>query len=167
MKIQLAPAALLLLAVHVAPPAQAADAVRPGKWEYTVTTQMPNMPQIPQLPPGVKLPPNVQAGAGGMTATHTSCLTSGDPAAELTRPRGPRAAESRCQLEQMNRGGGTLSWVTSCTTPDGTSRSEGSARYTADRMEATTNTRTTHQGGQPMEVTNRVSGRYVGPCDGS
>ena len=88
-KIRLAATALFAIALPTATGAQAADPIRAGKWEYTVTTQMPNMPQ---LPPGVKLPPNVQVGAGaggGMTVTHTSCVTASDPTAELRRPHGP------------------------------------------------------------------------------
>jgi len=167
MNVKPAAGALLLLFSGGVLPALAADMMRPGKWEYTVTTQMPNMPQMPQLPPGVRLPPNVQmhAGGGGMTATHTKCVTSTDPAAELSKPQGPGAAESRCNVEKMNRSSGTVSWFATCTTPDGTSRSEGTARYSADRMEADTKTRTTHGNGPPMEVTNHVTGRYLGPCD--
>jgi hypothetical protein len=158
----------LLLALAAAAPiaAEAADGIKPGKWEYTITTQMPNLPNLPQLPPGVQLPPNVQMGAGGLSATHTSCVTASDPAAELSKPRGPGAAQSRCNVERMNRSGGTISWVTACTMPDGTSHSEGTARYSGDRREATTKTRTSRGNGPPMEVSNHVVGRYLGPCDG-
>jgi|SRR5579884_1578953 len=158
-------AALLPLALLVVAPAQAADAIRPGKWEYTVTTQMPNMPQ---LPPGVQLPPNVhiQQGPGGMAVTHTSCVTAADPTAELSRPHGPNAAQSQCKVERMDRNGGTVSWVTTCTTPDATVHSEGTARYSGDRMDASFRSRTTpRRGGQPMEASNTVTGRYLGPCD--
>ena len=149
-------------------PAGAADGIRPGKWEYTVTTQMPNMPQVQQLPPGVQLPPNAQMPAsGGMTATHASCVTSTDPAAELAKPHGPASATSRCNVERTDRSGTTVSWATACTAPDGgVSRTEGAARYTGERMEANTRTRTTRQNGVPLEVSNHIVGRYLGPCDG-
>lgn len=157
-----AAAVLLLLALPAAPPARAADTIRPGKWEYTVTARLPNLPP----PPGATAPGNGQLPAGGgMTATHASCLESSDPVAELSKPRGPNAAQSRCRVEKMNRTGNAVSWVTSCTTPDGTSRSEGTAHYTGDLMEADTKTRTTRQNGPPLEVTNHVTGRYLGPCD--
>jgi hypothetical protein len=162
-KIKVLAGILIAIAYAAAPPA-GAEGIRPGQWEYTVTTQMPHMPQLPS---GVQLPPNAQMPAGGgMSATHTSCVTSGDPAAELSKPRGPNAAQSRCNVEKMNRTGGTVSWVTTCATPDGTSRSEGTARYSADRMEADSKTRTTRANGAPMEVSNHVVGRYLGPCDG-
>jgi hypothetical protein len=152
-KIELVAAFLIAAALPAA-----ADGIRPGKWEYTVTAQMPNMPQ---LPPKVQVP-----AAGGMTATHTSCVTSNDPAAELSKPRGPAAGQSRCNVERIDRTVGAVSWVTACTIPEGVSRSEGTARYTADRVEADSRTRTTHQNGAPLEVSNHIVGRYLGPCDG-
>ena len=155
MKIELAAAVLIVSALPAA--AAAADGIRLGKWEYTVTTRMPNLPQPL---------PNVQVPAAcGMTATHTSCVTSNDPAAELSKPHGPAAAQSRCNVERIDRTAGAVSWVTACTTPEGRSRSEGTARYTADRVEADTRTRTTHQNGAPLEVSNHIVGRYLGPCD--
>lgn len=159
---RLAVATLALALLSSTLPAEAQDAFRPGKWEYTITTRMPN---VPQLPPGVQLPPNVQMQAGGMTATHTSCINSNDPTAELSKPRGPRAAESRCTVERMTRAGGTISWATTCTSPDATVRTEGNARYQGDRMEADTKTRTTQPNGAPIEVSNHIAGRYLGPCD--
>lgn len=156
-------AGMLVVVMTVAFPAGAADGIRPGKWEYTVTTQMPN---LPQLPPGVQPPSGGQSAAGGMTATHTRCVTSTDPAAELTKPQGPAAAHSSCNIERIDRRGATVSWATSCTTPDGVSRSEGTARYTGDRVDADSRTRTTPRNGGAMEVANHIVGRYLGPCDG-
>jgi hypothetical protein len=155
-------AGVAIVALHAAAlPAGAAEGIRPGKWEYTVTTRMPNMPQAQQLPPNVPMP-----AGGGMTATHTSCVTSNDPAAELAKPHGPAGAQSRCNVDRMDRSGTTVSWATTCTNPDGVSRSEGTARYTADRVDADSRTRTTRQNGGAMEVSNHIVGRYLGPCDG-
>src|ERR1051325_2832761 len=100
-----------------------------------------------------------------MTPTRTPSLPSSDPTAELAKPQGPNAAASQCKVEQMNRSGSTVSWVTTCPTADGTTRSEGTAHYSGDHMEADTKTQTTHRNGPPMEVTNHVTGRYLGPCD--
>ncbi|HEX6443067.1 MAG TPA: DUF3617 family protein [Stellaceae bacterium] len=154
--------ALAVAAIHAA---DAQTAIKAGKWEYTVTMQMPNMPQ---LPPGVKPPPNVQAqpGADGMTITHVSCLNSGDPTAELRRARGPQgSAEGQCKVERLKQEGATVSWASTCTMPEATVHSEGSAHYDGDRMEANFTTRTTHASGPPIQVSQHVNGRYVGPCD--
>ena len=155
--------ALLLLAGLALMPARAADTVRPGRWEYTVTTRMAN---LPQLPPGVKLPPNVHLhiGRGGMTVTHTSCVRSSDPTAALARPHGPGARKSRCSVDRLQRRGGTVSWATTCTMPEGTLHSEGTAHYTGERMEADFTSRTTRPGAPPIDASSHVEGRYLGPC---
>jgi hypothetical protein len=146
--------------------AHAADMVKPGKWQYTTTMHMPNMPQ---LPPGVQLPPNVQmqSGPGGMTVTSLHCVTASDPTAGLSGPHGPRAAGMECKTDRVDRSGDTVSWAGTCTTPDGgTVHSEGTARYEGDQMEADVKTETTPPHGAPMETAMHVTGRYIGPCDG-
>jgi Protein of unknown function (DUF3617) len=156
--------ALLLLVACALWPARAADTLRPGKWEYTVTTRTAD---LPQLPPGVKLPPNLHLhiGRGGMTVSHTGCLRTSDPAAALAKPHGPGAAHSQCTVERMQRSGGTITWATTCTMPDGVLHSEGTAHYTGERIEADFRTRTTRPDGPPMKATSHVVGRYLGPCD--
>ena len=164
MNLKPAAGALLLLAPCVLMPAQAADTVRPGKWEYTVTTRMAN---LPQLPPGVKLPPNIHLhiGHGGMTVSHTSCVRASDPTAALARPLGPGAAKCHCKIDRIERSGGTISWATTCAMPEGTLHSQGTAHYTRDRMEADFTSRTTRPDGPPLDATSHVVGRYLGPCD--
>lgn len=157
--------AVSALAVVAAGGADAQTLIKPGEWEYTVTMQMPNMPQ---LPAGVKLPPNVQTqpGAGGMTVTHASCLNSGDPTEELRGQRGPQgSAEGQCKVERLKQEGATVSWASTCTMPEATVHSEGTAHYNGDRMEADFTTRTTHAGQSPIQVSQHVNGRYLGPCD--
>ena len=55
MKIEFMAAVLIAAAL----PAVAAEGIRTGKWEYTVTTRMPDMPQLPS---NAQMPT-----AGGMT----------------------------------------------------------------------------------------------------
>jgi hypothetical protein len=152
--------ALLLLlsaggaAVSVAAPANAADSVKPGRWEFTSQMQAPAMPQLPpgtQLPPGIQLQPG-----GGMKVSHTSCV---DP--ERAVPTDPRP---ECKIDRMERNGGTVSWATTCNTAQGTVRSEGIAHYAGDNMQATLTTHIPQQGGRSMDTSQRISGRYLGPC---
>jgi uncharacterized protein DUF3617 len=146
--------------------AQAAEAVKPGLWQYTVTMQMP---QMPQLPPGVKLPPNLQmqTGPGGMTVTNKSCVSAADPTAELSKPHGPPGTQGDCTVDKTERHGGTISWATTCTMPGGAVRqSAGTAHYQGDQMEADFTSRVTSAGGSPIETKSHVSGRYLGPCQG-
>jgi hypothetical protein len=165
MRIGIATCAAALIAGAGNLSAQAPDVIKAGKWEYTVTTQMPNMPK---LPPGVQLPPNVQIqpGAGGMTIKNTRCVTSSDPTAELRKPQGPNAADRKCKLETMERNGSSIHWVNACTSPRGSLRMEGSVRYTGETMEGDFKSQVTTASRPPMERTSHITGRYLGPCDG-
>jgi hypothetical protein len=64
----------------------------------------------------------------------------------------------------MQRNGGTVSWATTCTTGQGTVRSQGVARYAGDTMDATLITQVPRPNGGTMETSQRISGRYLGPC---
>ncbi|HEX5319309.1 MAG TPA: hypothetical protein VFW46_09140 [Stellaceae bacterium] len=57
-------------------------------------------------------------------------------------------------FEKMERKGGTVSWATECTTPQGTIRSEGTAHYGGDRMVATFKSRTAQGGTPPWAMLN-------------
>ena len=131
----------------------AADAVKPGKWEFTSQMQMPAMPP---LPPGVSLPAGVQPRPGGVSATHTGCV---DP--DRAVPTDPR---HECTIDRMTRTGGTVSWATTCATAQGTVRSEGVAHYSGDTMEATLTTHIPQAGGRAIETSQRITGHYLGPC---
>jgi hypothetical protein len=155
---RLAAAAIFLAAFQAgtAMTAGAAETIKPGRWEFTSQMQMPGGAQ---LPPGVSVPQGVQARpGGGMSATHTSCI---DP--DKAVPTDPRP---ECKVDRMRREGATITWSTSCTTAQGTVRSDGVARYAGNSMEATLTTHVPGQGGAVMNTTQRITGRYLGPCTG-
>ena len=136
--------------------AGAAETIKPGRWEFTSQMQMPGGAQ---LPPGTSLPPGVQGRpGGGMSATHTSCINP-----DKAVPTDPRP---ECRVERMQRNGAMISWSTSCTTAQGNVRSDGVAHYRGNSMEATLTTKIPGQGGAVMNTTQRITGRYLGPCAG-
>src|SRR5437588_6576445 len=145
--------ALALMAAMSFVPVRAADAVKPGKWEFGAQVQAPAMPQPP---PGASLPSGVQLQSGGMSASHTMCV---EP--DKAVPTDPRP---ECRIERMTRNGGTVNWATTCTTGQGNVRSEGVAHYSGDTMDATLTTHVPQAGGRAMETTQRITGRYLGPC---
>lgn len=161
-----ATAALLASLVLGLGTARADDALKPGKWQFTTTMQMPNMPQ---LPPGVQLPPNVQmqSGAGGMTVTTTRCVKSGDPTAALNALHGTDKAGANCTTDRMDRSGNTMTWAMTCSTAaGGTMHMEGTARYDGDHMEADVKNHLTEPQGRSFETAAHSTGQYLGPCDG-
>ncbi len=134
--------------------ASAAETIKPGRWEFTSQMQMPGGAQ---LPAGTSLPPGLQGRpGGGMSATHTSCI---DP--DKAVPTDPRP---ECRVDRMQRNGATIAWSSSCTTAQGTVRSDGVARYAGNSMDATLTTHVPGQGGAMMDMRQRITGRYLGPC---
>jgi Protein of unknown function (DUF3617) len=156
--------AALLLLTAVAASARAGEAIRPGRWEFTVELHMPG---VAPMPPGVRLPPNMQmrSGRDGMTVIDTACVKTGDPSAALRRPPVPPGTDaSQCKLDRLDRDGGNISWATTCTTAAATVHSEGTAHYRRDTMEARYTSRTTSAGAPAVEMSQHVTGRYLGPC---
>lgn len=157
------PAAVILVAVAAvgaAAPGYAADAIRAGKWEFAAQVQVPN---LPKLPPGVTLPPGVNIGPGGINVTRTSCVNQSTAVPPDLRP--PADQKGQCKIDKLDHNAGTVRWVTSCATPQGTVHSDGTAHYTGDKMEATLITRSVDPAGKAQESSQRITGRYLGPCD--
>jgi hypothetical protein len=156
-RIKFAASALLFLALQTGPGntlAYAADAVKPGRWEFTSQLQMPAKAQLPpgvQLPPGMSVPPS-----GGAGASNTLCVQP-----DKAVPTDPRP---ECKLDRMRRNGGTVNWATICKTAQGTVRSRGIAHYTGDTMEARLSTQVPQANGGTMETSQRIVGKYLGPC---
>jgi hypothetical protein len=144
----------MLVVVTMTAAAAAQTAVKPGRWEFSSQLQLPS---AAQLPPGVSLPPGVQAQPGGGTsATHTSCI---DP--DKAVPTDPRQG---CKIDSMKRSAGTITWSTTCTSQQGTIRSEGVAHYHGNTMDGTMTTHVPTGAGQSMTNTMKITGRYLGPC---
>jgi hypothetical protein len=153
---RLAAAAMLLALFQTgtAISASAAETIKPGRWEFTSQMQMPGGAQMPS---GTSLPPGVQGRpGGGMSATHSSCINP-----DQAVPTDPRP---ECRVERMQRNGATITWSASCTTGQGTVRSDGVAHYAGNAMEAALTTHVPGQGGAVMDTKQRITGRYLGPC---
>ncbi|WP_084197564.1 DUF3617 domain-containing protein [Solimonas soli] len=134
--------------------------IKEGRWTYTTTMNMPDMPAMPKidaskLPPGMKLP---QAGAGGMQMSFERCISNAD-----LLPRDEQTQE-RCKITKMERHGDTVDWASVCETPRGPMNATGTAVYSGDRMTSTTHITGSARQGRPIDVTQTIAGRYVGPC---
>jgi hypothetical protein len=82
----------LSLAAAVSATAQAADEIKPGKWEFT--TQM-------QLPGAVQSAPAGQAAGGNAPMTQTACIDAANPI----------PAEAQCKVDQVDRRGSLVTWA--------------------------------------------------------
>jgi hypothetical protein len=152
----------MMLAALAVGSAQAADAIKAGKWEFSAQVQVPNMPK---LPPGVTLPPGINLGPGGINVTRTSCVSSGTPIPADLHP--PSQQHGQCKVATLDNSGGTVRWETTCTQPDSSVvHSEGVAHYAGDTMEATLKTRVSGGNAPVSETSQHITGRYMGACDG-
>jgi hypothetical protein len=137
----------------VATTSHAADEIRAGKWQFT--TEM-------------RMPAGMQPTAGGQVQpgnnkrmTRTACITPGNPV--------PAATEGnvQCKVDKEQRNGGTVSWSMTCIPPQGKPvRSDGVAHYTGNAMEATFTTHLTAPDGREIDNPGRITGSYLGACDG-
>jgi hypothetical protein len=154
-------ASILILVALASGPADAADMIKAGKWEFSAQVQVLNMPK---LPPGVQLPPGVNIGTGGINMTRTSCVESATPVPADMRP--PTQQHGPCKIGAVNKNGNTVTWETSCPRSDGSVvHADGVAHYTGDTMEATMKTRVSGGTGGISEAAQHITGRYLGPCN--
>lgn len=153
--------AIAILAVCLAGPAWADDAIKQGKWEFSAEVQVPNMPK---LPPGVTLPPGIKMGQGGIKMSRTSCVNAATPMPADIHP--PQQQHGQCKVDRLESNGGAVRWDTTCAQPDGTViHAEGVAHYTGDTMEATLKAQVSGGGNPQSETTQHITGHYLGPCD--
>jgi hypothetical protein len=152
--------AVVLVALAIGT-AQAADAIKTGKWEFSAQVQLPNNIK---LPPGVQLPPGVNIGARGINMVRTQCIDSAQPMpADMHAPNQQRG---QCKVGRLENKDGTVTWETTCPRSDGSVvHSDGAAHYTGNTMEATMKTRVSGGTGGINETTQHITGRYLGPCD--
>jgi PPOX class probable F420-dependent enzyme len=151
-------ASAIVLAALLAGSADAADAIKAGKWEFAAQVQVPNMPKLP----GVTLPPGINIGPGGINMTRTSCVTASTPLPADIHP--PTQQHGDCKVAKLDSSGGTVRWESTCAQPDGgVVHSEGVAHYTGDTMEASVKTRISGGGNPPNETMGRAMANETPP----
>jgi Protein of unknown function (DUF3617) len=145
--------ALLLAVTAASSSAFAVDEIRGGKWEFTTEMRMPMAPPVA---------PGSQAAPGGNTPmTRTACISAANPVPQEI------SGNVRCRLDGVQRQGGTVTWSMTCIPPQGApARSDGVAHYAGTTMEGTFTTHLTAPNGQTIASPGRITGRYIGACDG-
>lgn len=152
--------AVPLLALLLALPA-AAEGPKAGRWEYSMTMQMPGMPAMPKMPEGMQLPPGVtlpKMGPQGITTNFQQCVTE-----DQAIPRNEKGRED-CTMTKQERKGNTFTWAATCNTPQGKADGEGTVTYQGDSMQGSMRIKGKDEQGRPFEMTQQMSGRYLGPC---
>jgi hypothetical protein len=129
-------------------------AVKPGRWQFTAELQTPAAAKSPEAAQAAQ--PTLPQSGGGINTSYYGCITS-----ERAVPAefGPQ-----CKLDSTDRNGPAITWSMTCTNPQGAVRSDGVAQYSGDTMEATMISHLPGADGKVTDMTQHITGRYVGPC---
>ena len=130
--------------------ATAAEPIKAGRWQFTSQLQAAGPPA------GKPSPRGAAATAGGAKTTYTSCIAADSPVpAEL----GPQ-----CRLDYRERHGEWFTWSMVCTNSQSSVHSDGEAQYRGESMEATMTSHLPAADGKTNDMTQYITGRYLGPC---
>ena len=121
--------------VLLSSPVMAGPNMKEGKWQISSKMEMPGMPM--QIPP----------------QTFSHCLTKKDMVPRQEKP------DQSCKMVKNSVKGSTVSWLMECNTPQGPSTIDGKVTYKGDSFDGLIKIR---QAG--MEMTQRLSGKWVGQC---
>lgn len=125
-----------LLASLTSIPAQAAEIdMKPGMWQWTMTTEMKGMP--------FALPPT----------TYSSCTTTEDLVPK--QPKEPKG----CKMLENKISGNDVTWKMECNGEGGQALSEGKMTYSGTTAKGEVQVTT-----QGMAMTSKISGLRTGEC---
>lgn len=114
--------------------------MKDGLWEMTTQVQMKGIPQ--PMPP----------------TTFRQCMTKNDPV--------PKQQDKNydCKTTSLKVIGNTVNYAAECNSREGKMTVTGKSTYTGDKMEGTATTNFRMKGQPAMEMTSRMTGKYMGPC---
>jgi hypothetical protein len=114
-----------------------ASGMKAGKWQITVTMDMPGMP--------MKMPP----------ITMTKCITE----AEAQKPEPPKTKkDDDCAISDYNLTGNTATWKVECKKQNMTG--SGKMTFSTDSYEGENQFKM-----NDMEMIQKFNGKYLGACD--
>jgi hypothetical protein len=153
MAISTTTAVSLVLAAVGTCAAGAEDAIKSGNWEYSVTAL--GVTQLPQdVPPSTQM----RLDPEGLTFITTRCITAADPFP-------PMREGEPCTIDKKDVTGGTVSWSVTCVTTKMTVHQDWIMHYHGETMDGQYHLRGNTPSHSPIERTQQLKGRYLGPCD--
>jgi hypothetical protein len=155
--------ALAVVAVAGSVPGAAGteDPFKSGKWEISATAPGE------RLPPGMPPSPGVRDAPEGVTFSRTACITVADPLPPMARgPSTPTDPSHPCKIDRTAVAGGMVNWSMTCVTPQVTIREVGFVHYHGVMLDGKFTLSSARPGQPPIEKTQILKGRYLGPCDG-
>ena len=129
-------------------------AIKPGSWEFTARLSLRATAPPPSNPN--QSADGQRQSDDGLVANYRMCIDA--------RRAIPSALTANCSLEARATRGAEVTWSTVCTNAQSTVHSVGTAQYHGDTMAATLVNHLPGNDGRVTDVSQRISGRYVGPC---
>jgi hypothetical protein len=116
--------------------------LKPGKWEFTTTTEVPMLPEP-------------------KTTTKTECVKE-----EQTDPLAAFSKTEDCKVTDRTVNGNSMKWKVECGKGDDTPKVNGSGELTADDSEVEGKMEMVSiLGGQEMRFKSSWKGKRLGDCD--
>ena len=134
-------AMVLMTVVSLAFGAIAMAEMKEGLWEMKTEVEMPGMP--------AKIPPT----------TIRSCISKDNM---VPQPASPKGQAQECKIKEQSISGDTVTYVMECKGQGMTTEISGKMTYTGETMEGTSTMKMS--GAMSMEMTTKMTGKYVGPC---
>jgi len=135
MKVRTFALAVAVLALSL-PAFAAKSPMKPGKWQTTVTMEMPGMPAMQPM-------------------TFTNCVTK----EQAENPQPPKGKDENCTVTDYKLDGSTVTWSIKCSGKM-EATGEGKMTFSGDTYDGTT-----HMKMNDMEMTQHFTGKYLGDCD--
>jgi hypothetical protein len=131
----------LVLIFFLAYAALATAGLKEGLWEMKTSVEMPGMTMA-------------------MPATTTrTCITKDEL---VPKPAAQKGQPQECKMKDQTLNGDTVTYAMECTGKGGTTEISGKMTYTGDTMEGSTTIKIS--GPKPMEMSSKVTGKYIGQC---
>lgn len=114
--------------------------IKEGLWEITTKAEMKGVP--------VQMP----------ATTVKQCITKDKPV--------PKSASDdyECKVKDYKVSGDTVTYKMECWGKDGLMITEGKTTYKGNTFDGASTTRIKTKGQPEMQLANKISGKYIGPC---
>jgi hypothetical protein len=114
--------------------------IKYGLWEITTKMEIKGMPG--QMPP----------------VTVRNCTTKSDPVPKSS------TKGSECKTKDFKQSGDTITYTIECTGKNSVTLTSGKMTYKENSFDGTSTTTTKTKGQPEMQMTTKMSGKYIGPC---
>lgn len=131
---------ILVIVVSLVCVSSALAEIKDGLWEITTKAEIKGMPH--QMPP----------------TTMRHCFAKNNPVPKS----GDKSME--CKTTNQKVSGDTVTYATECTNKNSVVTTSGTMTYKGTNFTGTSTTSIKSKGQKEMQMNNKMSGKYIGPC---